>query len=166
MADSSIRSRISSSIIRSQIQGAIDTVPKSEASAAVVPDAALPDSDKVDPLPRPGDAYRAAGRHGNKPDLTIHFVMKDYSYEGFSYADLERVRLVPSEKPGSGPVLVLRFNGSVVTEAKIEGRLLHSLYHWIGLHRLPWVWEHPSPADFSDEKASVISRITFRQVER
>jgi hypothetical protein len=162
MADSSIRSRFSS--IRSQVQDAVDTVPTPE-TPATVPDAA-PSDKAADPLPRPGDAYKAAGRHGNKPDLTIHFVLKDYSYEGFSYADLERVRLVPSEKPGRGPVLVLRFNGSVITEVKIEGRHTHPLYHWIGLHRLPWVWEHPSPADYADEKASLISRIAIGEIDR
>ena len=29
---------------------------------------------------------------------------------------------------------------------------------------MPWVWEHPSPADFADENATVISQITFREV--
>ena len=163
MADSALSSRFSPSSIRSQVQNAIDVAPKPD-TAAAVPDAAP--TDKSDPLPKPGDPYKVAGRHGNKPDLTIHFVLKDYSYEGFSYGDFERVRLLPAEKPGGGPVLIVRFNGSVVTEAVIEGRHLNSLYHWIGLHRLPWVWEHPSPAQFSDEKAAVISRITFRQVER
>ena len=127
-------------------------------------DAALPD--KVDPLPRPGRPYKVHGRHGNKPDVTIHFVLKDYSYEGFSYGDCERVRLVPGEKPGSSPVLIVRFNGSVITEAVIEGRHLHCLYNWIGLHLVPWVWEHPSPAQFNDEKATLVSRITFQPIER
>jgi hypothetical protein len=163
MADSATRSRFSPSSIRSQIQNPIDTIPTPEAPAAVLEASS---SDKVDPLPRPGDGYQVAGRHGNKPDLTIHFVLKDYSYEGFSYADCERVRLVTSEKPGSGPVLVLRFNGSVITEVVIEGRHLHALYHWIGLHRLPWVWEHPSPAHFSDQNAAIISRITISEIER
>ena len=164
MADSLARPRsFSPSSIRSQVQNAIDVAPKPETPGAV-PEAAPPD--KADPLPRPGDAYRVAGRHGNKPALTIHFVLKDYSYEGFSYGDFERLRLLPAEKPGGGPVLIVRFNGSVVTEAVIEGRHLHSLYHSIGLHRLPWIWEHPSPADFGDENAAVISRIRFREVER
>ena len=96
----------------------------------------------------------------------LHFVLKDYSYEGFAYADCERVRFAPADKPGGGDVLTIRFNGSVVTEAVIEGRHLHSLYHWIGLHRLPWVWEHPSPARFTDANAAVISRITLVEVER
>jgi hypothetical protein len=161
MGDSLVGSRFSPSSIRSQVQHAKEAAPKPETAES---DAASPD--KVDPLPKPGDPYKSAGRHGNKPDVTIHFVTKNYSYEGFSYADCERVRLLPAEKPGGGPVLIVRFNGSVVTEAVIEGRNLHSLYHWIGLHRLPWVWEHPSPAQFSDETATLISRITLRQVER
>jgi hypothetical protein len=114
----------------------------------------------------PGIAYKASGRTGNKPDLTIHFVLKDYSYEGFSYADFERVRLVPGKNPGSGPVLIVRFSGSVVTEVTIEGRHLHPLYHSLGLHRLPWVWEHPSPADFADKDATVISKITIDAIDR
>jgi len=119
--------------------------------------------EKPDPLPRPGEAYRVHGRHGNKPELTLHFVTKDWDYEGFSYADLQRVRLVRGNKPGSGPVMVLRFGD---TEVTLEGRHLRGLYHWIGLHRLPWVWEHPSPADFTDEKAELISRISINQVDR
>jgi hypothetical protein len=162
MADSLVGSRFSPSSIRSKIQETVEAAPKPETTAAGLDGA----SDKVDPLPRPGDAYKVAGWHGNKPDLTIHFVLKDYSYEGFSYADFERVRLVASKKAGSGPVLIVRFSGSVVTEVTIEGRHLHGLYHWIGLHRLPWVWEHPSPADFTDEKAAVISRITIDAIDR
>ena len=122
--------------------------------------------DKVDPLPRPGDPYKVHGWRGNKPDLTIHFVTKDYTYEGFSYGDFERVRLVPSEKPNGGPVLVIRFSGSTITDVKIEGRHLHGLYNWIGLHRLPWIAEHPSPADFADQNAMLVSRISFNEVER
>lgn len=162
MSDSLVSSRFSPSSIRTQMEKKVE--PATKAAEETGADSAS--GDKVDPLPRPGDAYRAAGRHGNKPDLTIHFVTKSYAYEGFSYADLERVRLVPGDKPGVGPVLVLRFNGSVVTEVRIEGRHPHSLYHWIGLHKLPWIWEHPSPADFTDEKATVISRITINEIER
>jgi hypothetical protein len=162
MEDSLARSRFSPSSIRSQIQKETEPAAKAEAPAA----AEVATGDKVDPLPRPGDPYKVAGRHGNKPDVSIHFVTKDYAYEGFSYGDCERVRLLPAEKPGGGPVLIVRFNGSVITEAVIEGRHLHALYHSIGLHRLPWVWEHPSPAQFTDANAAVISRITFRQVER
>lgn len=162
MEDSSVRSAYSPSSIRSKVHKEAEPAPETGTPEAGLDRA----SDKVDPLPKPGDPYKVAGRHGNKPDLTIHFVTKNFTYEGFSYADFERVRLLPAEKPGGGPVLIVRFNGSVVTEVKIEGRHLHSLYHWIGLHRLPWVWEHPSPANFTDEKSAVVSRITIDAIDR
>lgn len=131
-----------------------------EAEAGSAMDAVTPE--KPDPLPRPGDAYRVHGRHGNKPELTLHFVTRDYGYEGFSYADLRRVRLLTSSKPGTGPVMVLRFGD---TEVRLEGRHLHALYNSIGLHRVPWVWEHPSAADFPDDKATLVSRVTISEDE-
>ena len=161
MADSLVGNRFSPSSIRSKVQEAVDSASKPESPAAG-PGAG---SDVADPLPKPGDAYKAAGRHGSKPDLSIHFVLKDYSYEGFSYADFERVRLVTSKKPGSGPLLILRFSGSVVTEVTIEGRHLRPLYFLLGQHRMPWLWEHPSPADFADPDAAVISRITIEAID-
>ena len=121
--------------------------------------------ERADPLPRPGDAYLAHARHANQPQLTLFLVGKNYLPDGFAYANLERVRLVESDKPGIGPVLVARFSGSVVAEVMIEGRHLHSLCNSIGLHLLPWVWEHPSPKDFADADAPLIKRITVRVVE-
>jgi hypothetical protein len=86
-----------------------------------------------------------------------------FEAEAFSYGDFERVRLVPSEKPGCGPVLVIRFDGGVVTDVTLEGRHLHGLYNGVGQHRLPWIAEHPSPADFADENAMLVSRISFTE---
>jgi hypothetical protein len=119
----------------------------------------------IDLPPRPGVAYRACGHPSKEPGRVLYLVTGDYGREGFDYADLERLRLVPGDKPG-GDVLTLRFNGSVITEVVIEGRHLLPVYQWLGRHRLPWVWEHPSPADYADEKASLISRISFNLIER
>jgi hypothetical protein len=165
MEDSLVRSRFSPSTIRAQLREQFEPAAKESPTKPEEPgaDAGPATPEKHDPLPRPGDAYRVHGRRGNKPELTLHFVTKDYGYEGFSYADLGRMRLVPGNEPGGGPVLILRFND---TEVSIEGRHLPSLYNWIGLHLLPWVWEHPSPAEFADEKATLISRISINQVER
>lgn len=121
-------------------------------------------AERSDPLPRPGEPYRMHARHSNKPEMTLHFVLKDFSYEGFAYADIERVRLVPGEKPGSGPVLIVRFSGGV--EVWSEGRHLHSLYHWIGLHGVSWVWEHPGPTDFIDKAEPIIRKITIKEPQR
>ncbi len=63
-------------------------------------------------------------------------------------------------------MLVIRFNGSVVTDVMIEGRHLQSLYNWIGLHLVAWVWEHPRHAEFADEAATVINKISFNEIKR
>jgi hypothetical protein len=121
--------------------------------------------DRADPLPRPGDAYQAHARHANQPQMTLFLVGRDYLPDGFAYANLERVRMVDADKPGTPPLLVARFNGSVVTEVVMEGRHLLSVCNAIGLHLLPWVWEHPSPKDFADADAPLIKRFTVRVVE-
>jgi hypothetical protein len=114
----------------------------------------------ADPLPRPGGAYKAHGRHGNKPQATLFFVTRGHVFEGFSYAYLERIRLKPPETAGGSLVLVLRFSGSVATEVTVEGRNLHAMCNLIGLHLLPWIWEMPGRADRHGEAATVVTRIT------
>ena len=162
MADNMARSR---SVSPSGIRAMLD---KGQTAANDVekPDDDGPLIEKADPLPRPGDSYRVHSRHGNKPEMTLHFISKDFAYEGFSYGDFERVRLVPGDKPGSGPVLILRFNGSEITDVRIEGRHLHSLYHWTGLHQVSWIWEHPGTAEFADDATPIIKKISFNIVER
>jgi hypothetical protein len=160
MSDSSVRMQPRSSVLEelSKVAAARGPEGASDAGEFDAPE-------RSDPLPRPGDAYMAHARRAAKPQMTLFFVSRDYLPDGFSYANLERVRLVASEKPGSGPVLLVRFSGSVVTEAVIEGRNLYPLCNAIGLHLMPWVWVHPSPKDFAGEDAAVIRSITFREVK-
>jgi hypothetical protein len=161
MDDSLVRPRsFSPSSIRSQLQNPIEPAPKAENPTMGLDG----EADRIDPMPRPGDAYKAHGRPGNKPDLSIYFVTRDFAYRGFSYGVFGEVLLLPGDKPGSSPVLTVRFN-YVATEVVIEGRNLHAIFNGIMLHRMPWVWEHPSPKDFRDENATVISKITFRKLE-
>jgi hypothetical protein len=117
--------------------------------------------ERADPLPRPGDAYRAHARRAAKPQMTLFFVGKDYLPDGYSYANLERVWLEDAKTPGSGPVLKARFYGSVVVEVAAEGRHMHSLCNAIGMHLMPWIWEHPSPKDFAGDNETVIRKFTF-----
>lgn len=71
-----------------------------------------PPPKKSDPLPRPGDAYRACARFLNRlssPQRLIHFVDKECWAEGYAYSDLRRCRWVkvtarpaaPSSSSGS-----------------------------------------------------------------
>ena len=83
---------------------------------------------KSDPLPLPGEEYRASAQFMNRlqsEQRILHFVLKDGTVEGFSYGDLRRVRMVPNEKPGASPVLVLRFVEAEITDVEIRGRHLY-----------------------------------------
>jgi hypothetical protein len=122
---------------------------------------------KSDPLPKPGDAYRAHARFLNRLAIDprmIHFVDGNCFSEGFSYADLRRVRWIDGGA-GGGPVLVLRFVEAVVVEVRIEGRNLDVIHHWISEGRMPWVWVQPKGFKTSDDKAVVITLLTITEIE-
>jgi hypothetical protein len=145
-------------------EGSLDTLTEVRPEPATAPAGqAMPE--RSDPLPRAGDAYKASARSATRPQLTLFLVGKDYLPDGFAYANLERVRLIASEDPISGPNVVLRFTGSVVTEVVIEGRHLSSLANNLGLHVLPWLWQHPNPSDFANEHEPLIRKITLRTPE-
>jgi hypothetical protein len=144
--------------------------PPAAVAGPVTPEAEYqPPPKKSDPLPMPGDAYRPHARFLNRlstdPKL-IHFVRKDFSREGFSYADLRRVRWLPASEPGGGPVLVLRFVEAVITEVRITGRNLDDLHYWISEGSMPWVWEQPDGFRTRDDTATVITGIVFRELEK
>jgi hypothetical protein len=124
--------------------------------------------ERTDPLPRPGDDYRPHARKNNKPEVTLTFVDKDGCYEGFSYSNYERVRLVPSDKPEKGLMLVVRFAGSRTIEVVVEGQQLHGIYNMIQDNVLPWIWERPGNPTFRRDDPSVgtvITGITIKEVE-
>lgn len=138
-----------------------------------VPEAGEPDyqppAKKSDPLPRPGDAYRACARFLNRlstEQRLIHFVDKDGWAEGFAYSDLRRVRWIKGDDPASGPVLVLRFIEAVITDVRVEGRNLEDIHYWISEGVMPWIWEQPAGFKTRDDRAVVITRITFDVKER
>ena len=72
--------------------------------------------------------------------------------------------MVEPAEPGGSPVLMLRFNGSVVTEVRIEGRKMLGLCDMIGRHLVHWVRQHPGGKD--DGRAVLIPRITFAGCDR
>jgi hypothetical protein len=128
-----------------------------------------PPQKKSDPLPRPGDAYRAQARFLNQlssdPRL-IHFVDKDCWSVGFAYSDLRRVEWRKPVVEGGGPVLVLRFMESVITDVAVEGRNLEEIHHWVSEGRMPWLWEQPAGFKTRDDHAVVITRFSLHTVDR
>jgi len=124
---------------------------------------------KSDPLPKPGDAYRAHARFLNRlssDQKLIHFVDKECWCEGYAYSDLRRVRWVKGDNPAAGPVLELRFVEAEITEVRVEGRNLEDIHHWISEGAMPWVWEQPEGFRTRDDNAVVITRITIHPVDR
>jgi hypothetical protein len=119
--------------------------------------AAIAEPDQADPLPRPGSPYIAHARQTSRPQVALFLVGRDGLPRGFPYADLRQFDMVASTEPGKGPVILLRF---MEREVRIEGRELHSLYHQIGTHRMPWVWEMPGRSDRHGEAATVVTKIT------
>ena len=97
----------------------------------------------LDPLPNAGDRYlQAYARASNKPLLTVSFLMKDgITARGFSYSTYECIDRLPSPKAGDGPAIVVRFDGHVTVDVRIEGRNLSKLYGLISEHRTAWVRE-------------------------
>jgi hypothetical protein len=159
MKDSAAHSLFSPSSIRSQIKQANEPAAKAE------PDHGGDEADKLIPLPQPGDEYKAHARAANKPVLTLRFLTADASIRGFPYANLDGIDLVPADRPDDGPAIVVRFAGIAVTEVKIEGRHLDTLYDQIGHHRVGWVRELPPRRDFKDAGEVVITRIAIRTLE-
>jgi hypothetical protein len=154
------------------VTNAAATPPPAEAAAAPQPaDEAdyAPPPKKSDPLPKPGERYRPyaafLNRLSSDPEF-IHFVHNGFTYDGYSYHDLRRVRLVPSKVPGEGPLLVLRFIEAVVTEVTIAGRNLDDLYYYIYEKMMPWVWEQPQGFKAADDRATVITSINFNELEK
>jgi hypothetical protein len=137
-----------------------------EAPAPTTPNDSLISVEELSPLPQAEDAYEAHSRIQSRPQATIFFLPKSQLPDGFSYATLERVRLVEGTKAGESPYLLLRFNGSVVCEVRIDGRNLLGLCNLIGRHAILWIREHPTGRDDGNDRAVFIRRITPREIER
>lgn len=114
-----------------------------------------------DALPQPGDDYLACGRISNKPETMLCFILRDQTYELFSYGDLVRARLAAPATPGAGPKLAMRFLGAGVTDVTLEGRRLLELVHNLRRHRIPWLRETPTTQTFVNRKAIIITRIAI-----
>jgi hypothetical protein len=122
--------------------------------------------DVLDPLPKPGDPYKAHARAANKPLLSLLFVQKDgVSVRGFSYGNLDTIDRLPGDKPGSGPVLVLRFTGLTPTEVRLSGRNLATLFVYLSQHRVAWLRELQADRDFSDDAVAVVSGMSINPLE-
>jgi hypothetical protein len=129
----------------------------------------VPPPKKSDPLPKPGEAYRACAQHLSRlgtDQRMLHFVRRNFDVESFSYADLRRIRWIAADDPGSGPEMVMVFVEAEITEVRVSGRHLDDIHYWISEGLMPWVWEHPQGFHTKDQQATVITGIKFTQREK
>jgi hypothetical protein len=126
----------------------------------------LPPLEELSPLPKPGDPYKAHSRANRTPLATLHVLLTDASVRGFSYANFDSIDLLPSNEPGGGPVIVVRFAGLVPCELLIVGRNLDLLHVQLGNYRIAWIRELPTQGNFSDKTAPLIRRVMIKPLER
>ncbi len=101
-------------------------------------------------------------RTSNRPLPMLFFLGESMLPDGYAYSYLERVYF--EEGPaGAAPRLIVRFYGSAVKEAVIEGRNLIPLSTFIGRQLVHWVWEAPINRLAEEDAATVIRKISFRR---
>lgn len=165
MGDNLARERVQPRSTLAVPAAARKPAPEAEPEAGTVP----PAGDVLELLPRPDSAYMAYGRPSNKPEITLHVLLKDGYWRGFAWSDYAGVGTAPPDSPGFGPALVVRFAGLEPTELRILGRNLGKLQVCIGHHRIVWIRELPSDRGFSaaarDDRAEVITCIVIRPWE-
>jgi hypothetical protein len=164
--DSDLRTREKRPMWPSEIAKGLAGKARTGIEPEAEPDGQQTPAKKSDPLPQHGDPYRAHARflnrlHADSP--MIFFVLGDFTYEGFRYSDLRRLRWLPASEPGQGPALLLRFCEAEITDVLIEGVNLLDVLHWIGQGAMPWVWEKPPGFKVQESNAAVITRITISE---
>lgn len=135
-------------------------------AAAVTPQAEPqpPEPDgaaKGDVLPQPGDPYVAFATPRGVAEPTLHVLLRDGTYRGFAWSNYDGIDLLAGEAPGSGPVLVLRFDGLRPTEVRITGQRHGLLHAYLGQQRIGWIREKPEGKIIADAHAPVIEKITL-----
>ena len=78
-------------------------------------------------------------------------MLKDGFSKGYAWSNFDSVDTAPGDKPGRGPVLVVRFVGLEPTELRISGINLGKLHACIGRQRIAWIRERPSKRGFDRE---------------
>lgn len=140
--------------------------PPKQAEEATTEPEDLPAMDKLTPLPKPGDPYKAHCRPSSQSLPTLHLLTADGQTWDFPYSG--RVegphRLIIEGDPGKGTVLVLRFAASVAVEVIIGGTNLDEMHVYLAEHRIRWIRELPARKLLKDDGSAVVRTIIVRPV--
>ncbi len=142
-------------------QAVPEAEPFSDADAA---EGDVPGLEKLTPLPKAGDAYKAHARQSMRAVPTLYVVRADGLVRGFPNGNLYGPDLVPTGAAGKGPVIVMRF--ARFEQVTLSGRNLDTIHAYLGSHRMPWVRELPKGKMPEGPDAPVITGVTIAEIER
>ena len=148
-------------------QAAEDAPPEAAAEPVRIEDVAadeVPGPEKLTPLPKPGDPYKAHARQSTGAVPTLFVVRADGSVRGFPYSDLYGPDLVPEGDAGKGWAIVMRF--ARFEQVTLSGRNLDKIHAYLGHHRMPWVRELPKGKLPSDQDGPVITGVAIAEIEQ
>jgi hypothetical protein len=127
----------------------------------------VPSLEKLAPLPRPGDPYKAIARPASKPLSTLHLIKADGTIWSYPYScRVEGPHLVYADDAAKTLVVVLKFSGLVGTEVTLSGRKLEQMVNFLGHHRIAWVREQAKGKIAKDGEGPVITGIHIKTLER
>ena len=141
--------------------------PEPEPEPADDTDAASDDAtalEKLTPLPKAGDPYKAHARPEKRAVPTLFVVRADGSVRGFPYGDLYGPDLVPGDDAGKGWSIVMRF--ARFEQVTLTGRNLDTIHSHLGHHRLAWVRELPKGKPAAERDAPAITGVSVADIER
>ena len=126
-------------------------------------DGGVPPLEKMTPLPKPGDPYKAYSRPEKRAVPTLFVVRADGSVRGFPYGDLYGPDLQRDEDAGKGWVIVMRF--ARFERVTLTGRNLAAVHAQLGHHRISWVRELPK-GKLAEADAPAITGVAIEEIER
>ena len=116
-------------------------------------------------IPTPGDAYSAYARPSSRPERTLFFLLGDGTYDGIPWSNFDRIKLLPSNRPGAGPSILMRFAGLEAVEVVVTGRNLNTLFVYLGQNRISWVREHPKGKPVIATECPLIESISIHSMD-
>src|SRR5258707_1210853 len=102
----------------------------------------VPSLDKLSPLPRPGDPYKAYSRPPARPVASLSLLKADGAVWTYPYScRVEGPHMVPAKDADNSLVVVLKFSGLTGIVVTLTGRRLEQMTNYLAAHRIAWVRE-------------------------
>lgn len=140
------------------LSGRANGAAKQEAKGAGV------EVDDIVELPEPGSPYQAFARPSQKPLYTINFDLGVKGWFGFQYVQLDSHS--EFQRVEKGQLLRLRFAGTKIWDAEVEGINLFRGYDLICQHRMAWIRLSDNGFGTGKKDDPVVTAIRIKEIER